>query len=44
LDFESGFGDDLLFFFGEGEDEGNRIDVCESGLGREERAMGSELV
>lgn len=43
MDFESGFGDDLFFLFGEGEDEGSRVDgvVLREGFGREERAKGS---
>jgi hypothetical protein len=44
LDFKSGFGDDLDFLIGEGEDEGTRVDVYDSaGFGREERATGSEV-
>lgn len=43
MDFESGFSDDLFFLFGEGEDEGSRVDgvVPWEGFGREERAKGS---
>lgn len=43
MDFESGFGDDLFFLFGEGEDEGSRVDgvVPREGFGREERGKGS---
>jgi hypothetical protein len=44
LDFESGFGDNLVFLIGEGEHEGTRVDVYDSaGFGGEDRATGSEV-
>jgi hypothetical protein len=47
LDVEFGFSDGLLFLFGEGEDEGSRVDGVvpreQEGFGREERAKGSSV-